>query len=326
MKTLNFVLLILISVIIFSCEKNEADVTPALTWTKFTNDDGRAINSIRAIAIDSSDDIWVGTDYGVSRFDGVNWTNYGDFRLQVLSIAIDKEGVVWVGTNGAGIVSFNGTSWKYYNNDESLSNYDGSKFIPSIAIDSAGNKWFGTISGVLKYDGENWTSYSTSDGLADNLIHSIEVDKQGNKWFGTNGGASKFADNKWTNYSYNADNTNSIAGNGVSAIVTDNKGNKWFGTWGGLSEFDGLNWIQHDTETEWLRAGSPIRSAKSDNKGNLWFGSNGWGISVFDGVKWTTYTEANGADIDPVYAIAIDSKGNNWFGTSTGLLKLTDDN
>ena len=327
MKTLNFALLILISIIILSCEKTEVEDTPSLKWTKYTTVDGLSNDNIHAIAIDSSDDIWVGTDYGVSKFDGVNWTNYIDFKLQVLAIAIDKEGVKWFGTYGGSIVSFNGTTWKYYNNDESLSNCNVSNIVISIAIDSIGNKWFGTANGVAKYDGVNWTSYSMSDGLVNDLVASIEIDKQGNKWFGTNGGASKFVDNSWTNYSYNvADKTKGIAGNGVRAILTDKKGNKWFGTLGGLSEFDGVNWTKHDTETEWLVAGSPILSANIDTKVNLWFGSNGWGISVFDGVIWTTYTKVNGLDIDPVYAIAIDSKGNKWFGTSTGLLKLTGDN
>jgi ligand-binding sensor domain-containing protein len=327
MKTLNFVLLVLISLVNFSCEKNEVDDATSLKWTMYTTKDGLANNNIHAIAIDASDDIWIGTDYGVSKFDGANWTNYTAFGgSQVLAITIDKEGVKWFGTNGEGIVSLNGTNWNYYKNDEGFLNCNVSNIITSIAIDPIGNKWFGTISGVAKYDGVNWTSYSTNDGLIDNLVASIEIDKQGNKWFGTNGGVSKFADNNWSNYSYHADNTNGIAGNGVMSIVTDKKGNMWFGTWGGLSEFDGVNWTRHGTETEWLVANSPILSANMDTKGNLWFGSNGWGISVFDGVKWTTYTKVNGLDIDPVRAIAIDSKGNKWFGTSTGLLKLTDDN
>ena len=46
MKTLNFVLLILISAIILSCEKNEAEVTPSITWTKYTTADGLSNNII----------------------------------------------------------------------------------------------------------------------------------------------------------------------------------------------------------------------------------------------------------------------------------------
>ena len=328
MKTSNFILLILISMIIMSCEKENPDVT-SLQWTKYSTNDGLPNNNIHAIAVGSSDDIWIGTDYGASKFDGDTWTDYSDFNgsLKVMAIAIDKNGVKWFGTYGGGVASLDGTNWTYYKNDENSSNSIVNNYIYSIAIDSEGNKWFGTIRGVSKFDGENWTSYNTNNGLAENNVFSIAIDSEGNKWFGTNGGVSKFDNNNWTTYSYNADNpSEGIAGNGVISIVIDNNGNKWFGTWGGLSEFDDSNWTKHDTETEWLVAGSPIFSTNIDTEGNLWLGSNGWGISIFDGTKWTTYEKADELKIDPVNAIAVDSKGNKWFGTNTGLLKLTGNN
>lgn len=327
MKTFNIVLLVLISTINFSCKKDDTD-TASLKWTKYTTDDGLPHNNINAIAVDSQDGIWVGTNYGVSHFDGVKWTNYNNFGLnsEVKAIAIDKNGVKWFGTNGGGAVSLNGTNWTYYKY-EGVSNWIVNNYISSIAIDSLGNKWFGTYSGVSKYDGVNWTSYNMyDDGLVNNQVFSIVIDKQGNKWFGTNGGVSKFDGNSWTNYSYNPYNTNGIAGNGVWTMVIDKQGNKWFGTAGGLSEFDGVNWTKHATETEWLVNGSPIQSAYMDTKGNLWFSPGAGGVSEFDGVKWTTYTKADGLDIGFVNAIAEDSKGNKWFGTYNGLLKWTGEN
>ena len=32
-----------------------------------------------------------------------------------------------------------------------------------------GNKWFGTDGGVSKFDGANWTTYTTSNGLVNNV-------------------------------------------------------------------------------------------------------------------------------------------------------------
>ena len=66
-------------------------------------------------------------------------------------------------------------------------------FIWLIAIDPQGNKWFASAgSGVLKFDGANWTTYNTSNsglynkytGQFNNYILSIAIDLQGNKWFG----------------------------------------------------------------------------------------------------------------------------------------------
>jgi ligand-binding sensor domain-containing protein len=100
MKNLNFVLLVLISLINFSYKKNEVDDTTSLKWTMYTTKDGLPNSNIHAIAIGASDDIWIGSDYGVSKFDGSNWTNYAAFGgSQVMAIVIDKEGVKWFGTS-----------------------------------------------------------------------------------------------------------------------------------------------------------------------------------------------------------------------------------
>jgi len=60
-----------------------------------------------------------------------------------------------------------------------------SYFVYAIAIDAQGNKWFGTSEGVSKFDGTNWTTYTTANGLVSNSIEAIAIDTQGNKWIGT---------------------------------------------------------------------------------------------------------------------------------------------
>ena len=64
--------------------------------------------------------------------------------------------------------------------------------VNSIAIDSEGNKWFGTIGGVSKFDGINWINYTTKSGLVHNNVLSIVIDSKGNKWFCTYGGGVSF--------------------------------------------------------------------------------------------------------------------------------------
>ena len=63
-------------------------------------------------------------------------------------------------------------------------------YVSAIAIDSEGNKWFGTGRGVSKFDVTTWTTYTTEDGLASNYVEAIAIDQEGNKWFGTDGGLS----------------------------------------------------------------------------------------------------------------------------------------
>ncbi len=46
--------------------------------------------------------------------------------------------------------------------------------VRSVAIDVEGNKWFGTNGGgVSKFNGTTWTTYNTTNGLANNVVYSI---------------------------------------------------------------------------------------------------------------------------------------------------------
>ena len=318
--------LILLSVLIAaftSCQNDKMEDLSSVKWTEFAVD---GLNGqIYAVSCDSSKNIWAGTDNGAYMFDGKGWTNYRSFgnNSQIKAIATDADNNIWFGTNGAGLVKYKEGSWTYYRNDPTLSNTISSNVIYSIALDSHGNKWIGTDNGVCKFDGQNWVSYTVGNGLVDNHVYTIAIEKSGNKWFGTNGGVSRFDDVSWTTYTYNKDNGNGLAGNGVMGIVIDNEGNQWFATFGGLSMLNGLSWTNFKTQTDWLKADSPVLSTAIDSIGLKWFGSNGMGISEFDGVNWTTYTKANNTVIASVNAITQDTNGNLWFGTSNGLLKLS---
>ena len=43
---------------------------------------------------------------------------------------------------------------------------------------------------MSRYDGKSFTTFSTSQGLANNIVWSITEDKTGNLWFGTDDGVS----------------------------------------------------------------------------------------------------------------------------------------
>ena len=50
--------------------------------------------------------------------------------------------------------------------------------------DSRGNMWFGTTKGLTHYDGENFRTFTTDDGLSRNTIGIILEDRNGMLWFG----------------------------------------------------------------------------------------------------------------------------------------------
>jgi ligand-binding sensor domain-containing protein len=192
------------------------------------------------------------------------------------------------------------------------SSYD-SKGFRAIAADTEGNIWFGSFSdGVLKFDGTNWTSYTTEDGLASNVILAITVDNLGNIWFGTSGGVSKYNGTTWTTYT----TEDGLVSNSVRAVAIDKEGNIWFGTSRGVSKYNGTTWTTYNTEDGLVS--NSVRAVAIDKEGNMWFGTGGigpGGVSKFDGTTWTTYTIEDGLASNDINAISVDNMGNVWFGT-----------
>lgn len=180
-------------------------------WINYTTSDGLCNNDVGVITIDIEGNKWFGivpwSIYyqisGVSKFDDNTWTTYttsdGLAGEYVFAIAIDKEDNKWFGTD-AGVSKFDGTTWTNYTTSDGLV----SNWVSAIAIDAKDNKWFGCSStdwlmqdtmegGVSKFDGTNWTNYTTADSLVSNNVKAIAIDKEGNIWFGTDQGISKLS-------------------------------------------------------------------------------------------------------------------------------------
>ncbi|MFH0758415.1 MAG: two-component regulator propeller domain-containing protein, partial [Bacteroidota bacterium] len=64
---------------------------------------------------------------------------------------------------------------------------------------------------------------------------------------------------------------------------------------------------------------SYVITVKEDSKGNLWFGTAGGGVSRYNGVSFTHFTEKEGLSNNNVTSVLEDRHGNIWFGTQGGV-------
>lgn len=156
--------------------------------------------SVCAIFRDSRGGYWLGNSWGVyyspdknHQFQRMSEFGYG----YVYDIAEDNNQRIWIATMGMGV-------WCYDLNEKRLFTFMShpgdstalsSNSVSSITIDSSGDVWFATDrGGICRYNSgqNNFTTFSTKDGLPDDVSYKILEDSLHNLWFGTNKGLVRF--------------------------------------------------------------------------------------------------------------------------------------
>ena len=125
----------------------------------FYSADGLVSDFITCIDTDNSGNIWIGTNNGVSYFDGISFTNYnvsdGIIDNNILSIKCGINNEVFVGTN-FGLSVYNGSNWLSY---DMLSGLSDNKIV-NIDINQSGDVWCSHAnfsSGVSVFNGTSWS-------------------------------------------------------------------------------------------------------------------------------------------------------------------------
>jgi ligand-binding sensor domain-containing protein len=180
---------------------------------------------VYALDIDSKDRVWFGTEGGVSMYDGKTWQEWSHKDgLGAANIAqLPPSTNTGLGTRSRHDLSVLEQGRQTYN----------PSYVFSLIVDDRDDTvWAGTWGGgVGHYDGEAWTNYTASDGLAGNIVYSIAQDQHGSLWFGTNNGLSRYDGQAWITY----DTHTGLLDNNVYAIAPTPSGELWVGTKNGVS-------------------------------------------------------------------------------------------
>ena len=79
-------------------------------------------------------------------------------------------------------------SQNYRFNEFGIENGISQNFIYSIEQDAKGYLWVGTGEGLCRYNGREFSTFTKSDGIAEDIVTSSFINKNQEKWFGHNGG------------------------------------------------------------------------------------------------------------------------------------------
>ena len=272
---------------------------------------------------------------------------------QIRSLALDSSGNIWVGTQRYGVGKFDGTTCQRFNSTNSGLPYD--YYATEIEVDSAGNLWFGTERYLSKYDGSTWRSYSTASRGSNTNINKVVFDKGGFLWVATDmSGLGKFTGDTvlqkfggfqnqilalavdsnnclWmgeyglikydgiTATHFNTGNS-AIPSNLIWDMKINSKGILWLASGAGLVRFDGANWQTYNSDPPM----SSLYRVEVGQDETVWFGSLGDGLAKLDGTGVKKYKMSNSGLLgNTVISYALDAKGNRWIVCSSPSDKLT---
>ena len=236
----------------------------------------------------------------------------GMVREFVRSMYQDRKGNYWFGTNGNGIIRYDGQTLETI----SIEGIHPYMRVLEIVEDKAGNVWFGTSDGLIKYDGKKFTTFSKNAGLQDEEIWGLTIDKSGLIWVGAIDGVSYFDGDKFIPFSMPdvkvQNPQHMLSDKLVFKIIEDKSGAIWLVTDGnGIFKYN-KGEFTHLTNKNGLTDNNGA-DILEDMQGNIWIGTYYGGVSKVDGTTFTNFTKdgiIEGIETGGFYE---DSKGNIWF-------------
>jgi diguanylate cyclase (GGDEF)-like protein len=286
--------------------------------------DGLPQNSVNAIVQDRQGYLWLSTQEGLARFDGVSFTVYDKLNTpaitnnNVRALLVDRTGALWVGTNGGGLVRMQDGRFQALTTRDGLA-YD---IVTALAEGADGAIWIATYGGGLSCLREGrFINYTTTDGLAHNSILSLHADADGTIWIGTNGaGVCRFRGGDFVRFDERQGLPNPV----VYSLARGRDGTLWAGTYGGgLARWDGQRFRTVTTRNG--LSSDRVLSVFEDRNGNLWIGTFGGGVCRRAEGRWSTFSRSEGLPYEVSRSFCEDREGNLWIGTDGGgLVRLAD--
>ena len=207
------------------------------------------------------------------------------------------------------LVNAQTTSFINYSMDQGLVQNQ----IQSITQDNEGNLFVGTIAGLSKYNGTQWTSYTKNTNLAEDWITCSFKDKDGNIWFGHwAGGVTRY--NATTQKLENINLEEYTKLKTIRNITQDFTGKLWIATEGaGVFIFDAESKKMFALSKKDGLSSNTVYDICTDENKNMWMATDS-GItvvnlnnSVSNPASYTRITNTHGLFSKNITAIKVTS-------------------
>ena len=329
--------------------------SPAFGHQTWQTENGLPQNSVHAILQTHDGYIWLGTEGGLARFDGIRFTVFDSQNTpnlkssNIRALLEDREHSLWIGT-ADGLSRYSNSKFSVFTTEQGLPNDD----VRSMYFDRAGQLWVVTVEGQAQF--KNGRFAVASGGIERGAVSVIAQDRKGKQWGGGSAGLWERDGDQWRT----APLPKALAKGGVQALLADEAGSLWIGTSEGLGVLNGdavrmfklpddvpskritalyqasprVIWIGTERGAIRLEDGqvqrfhSPdalsnglILSFLQDREGNLWIGTDSGGLTILRDPKFKTFESGTAGLHDLVRCVFQDHQGTIWAGTNgRGLL------
>ena len=268
-------------------------------------------------AISQSDDgyLWIGTERGLVRFDGIAFT-----LIQrplpdsppigaVRGLVSDAEGNLWIRVDGPHLLHYREGRFEdavvRYGLDEGA--------FTAMALDGEGHPLlWGLKSRALSYRDGKFQRIEMPEDI-DGIAISVAQTRDRKVWIGTRDlGLFRIDDKSLFTVS------NLLADTSINALLPANSGGLWIGTEAGIKFWDRNSLIEKGLPS-FLKQLQVLALAK-DHEGNVWVGTN---HGLFRITPDNVLSPDRDSDTE-VTTIYEDRDGDIWFGGSAGIERLRD--
>ena len=277
-------------------------------------ENGLPQNTVQAIIQTRDGYLWVGTQEGLARFDGLNFTvfdkeNTPAFKSNdIRFLQEDQQGRLWISTSYGLICRHNGQFTSFTVNEGLPDNSVG-----PVVEDANGKIWIGTGGGLASFENGNFRTFTVEHGLSRNVIQTLCARANGMVLVGTSAGVQTLNGDHFSSWS----TPPNVHAANIIAITETKAGHLWLGT------LDGVFGVDEETGTS-PRIELPngrVSALRVDHHGALWIATVG-GVARLQNGKVETFTSANGLSSNLVLSLFEDREGSIWIGTEAGGLNL----
>lgn len=320
--------------------------------TNWQAEQGLPQNTVLSIARTSDGYMWIGTQEGLARFDGTQFTLFNRNNVpelqgsQIFALHADGKGRLWIGTDEGMVVRERGVFRRL-----------SADVVYTIHENHAGALWVGTNAGLKRIDNDGRMEPFVGDaGLLERDIRVVHEDLKGTLWLSTRrGGLQRRQGDRFVDVSLEQDGKATL----VSAIAEEPDGALWMGTFDGRlyhmvdgrakrvflpqAAMNSIRALIHDRDGNliaaiangglWRVSGSSVdqltaqqglssddlRSLYEDEEGSLWIGSSGGGLTQLHASKFTPFGAPEGLVGSSAWSIAQLRDGSMLIGTDQGL-------